>query len=167
MRRAVNPLSTRVTMWWQTGATSRALHQQPPHRVTPGLRRPLSAPQVRRNVRAAAIAYRVSPVPGRTGRVVVPDLLGLTWTEAGHILEGLHLVAAHADGSQLIDAGRFGGVIVKQDLPAGMVVPTGAWVTLWLAPDPGSAGVREPRRPRPGPRTASEALPEPTTGEKP
>jgi beta-lactam-binding protein with PASTA domain len=115
-------------------------------------------------MRAAASAYRVSPMPGHTGRVVVPDVLGLTWTEAGRILDGLHLIAAHADGSQVVDTGRLGGVVVRQDLPAGTVVPAGAWVTLWLAPGPGSAGVREPRRPRPGPRAVAEAVPEPTSG---
>ena len=115
-------------------------------------------------MRAAASAYRVSPMPGHTGRVVVPDVLGLTWTEAGRILDGLHLIAAHADGPEFVDTGRFGGVVVRQDLPAGTVVPTGAWVTLWLASGPGSAGVREPRRPRPGPRTVAEAVSEPTSG---
>ena len=159
VRRAVNPLSTRVTMWWQATATSRALHQRPPHRVTQGLPPHVSAPQIRRHMRAAA--YRVSPAPGHIGPVVVPDVLGLTWTEAGRILDGLHLIAAHADGP---DAVATGGVVVRQDLPAGMVVPTGAWVTLWLAPGPGSAGVREPRRPRPGPRAVAEAVPEPASG---
>jgi len=115
-------------------------------------------------MRPAAIAYRVSPIPGHSGRVVVPDVLGLTWTEARHILDGLHLIAVHADGSEFVDTELVGGVVVRQDLPAGTVVPTGAWVTLWVGAGPGSAGVREPRRPRPGPRTVAEAVPEPTSG---
>lgn len=163
VRRAVNPLSTRVTMWWQTTATTRALHQRPPRRLAPGLPPAVPAPQLRRHMRPAAVAYRVSPLPGHAGHVVVPDLLGLTWTEAKRILDGLHLIAAHADGHEVVDTERVGGVVVRQDLPAGTVVPTGAWVTLWLAPGPGSAGVREPRRPQPGPRAVAEAVPEPTS----
>ena len=79
-------------------------------------------------------------------------------------LTALHLIAAHADGDESVDTERVNGVVVRQDLPAGTVVPAGAWVTLWLAPGPGSAGVREPRRPRPGPRAVAEAVPELTGG---
>jgi PASTA domain len=164
VRRAVNPLSTRVTMWWQTTATTRALHQRPSRRDTSRLSPPVPVPQLRRQVRGVAVAYRVSPMPGHSGRVVVPDVLGLTWTEARRILDRVHLIAVHADGAEVVGTERVGGVVVRQDLPAGTVVPTGAWVTLWLAPGPGSAGVREPRRPRPGPRTVAEAVPEPTSG---
>jgi hypothetical protein len=163
VRRAVNPLSTRVTMWWQATATTRALHRQPSRRDTSRLRPPISAPQVRRQVHGAAIAYRISPMPGHSARVAVPDVLGLTWTEAKRILDGLHLIAMHADGAEFVDT-ELVGVVVRQDLPAGTVVPTGAWVTLWLGAGPGSAGVLEPRRPRPGPRTVAEAVAEPTSG---
>jgi beta-lactam-binding protein with PASTA domain len=59
-----------------------------------------------------------------------------------------------------------GGVVVTQYPEVGLRVPPGTVVTLWFGAGPGSAGVREPRRPQPDPsvRYGEAALPPESAG---
>jgi hypothetical protein len=64
----------------------------------------------------------------------------------------------------LTASGWPGGVVTDQSPEAGAKVPKGAPVMLWLGRGRGggSAGVREPRHPSPGPRTLQAMRDEPT-----
>ncbi|MCL9796244.1 PASTA domain-containing protein [Frankia sp. AgKG'84/4] len=98
--------------------------------------------------------------------VAVPDVIGLSWDAARHRLVGVGLVGAEPDaGPQDWKAGvdkEPPGVVTAQIPEAGARVPAGSLVTLWLHRGGGSAGVREPRRPGPSPRSARVLRPEPT-----
>jgi hypothetical protein len=163
VRRAVNPLSTRVTMWWQTSATTRALHQQRYRGARPSRGWDPPPPLLLRRGGIRPSAFRVTPGPRTSGTVVVPDVGGLRWDEARAVLGGAGLVAVHPDGPFVAASGQVGGVVIGQDPPSSSAVPVGAWVTLWVGDGPGSAGVREPRRPHPDPGSASLARAEPAT----
>ena len=54
------------------------------------------------------------------------------------------------------------GVVTDQSPDAGAKVPEGSRVTLRLGRGGGLAGVREPRRPAPGPKGLRAARDEPT-----
>jgi Uncharacterized protein conserved in bacteria len=96
--------------------------------------------------------------------VLVPDLIGLGWNEAWTVLRGLGLGAdsPDPDWKPLGQRGWQGGVVVDQRPRHGTRVPPGSRVTLWIERGPGSAGMREPRRPNPAPRTASGMVDEQT-----
>jgi hypothetical protein len=76
---------------------------------------------------------------------------------ARQVLHSLHLhpMAADPDGPPLTELGWPAGVVVAQLPEPGTPVPTGSAIRLWVEPGSGPAGVREPRRPRPQPRSAS------------
>jgi hypothetical protein len=95
----------------------------------------------------------------REAKVRVPNVIGLEWIKARDQLAGIRLVAINAQPDAPTDVGG-GWVITDQSPESGARVPGGSVVRLWLRGD-GDAGVREPRRPRPTPRTARERLPEP------
>jgi PASTA domain len=88
--------------------------------------------------------------------IAVPDVVGLDWDEALVILREVDLSASHADGPT-----GAGGVVTAQQPHAGFVVPRGSSITLWVRRGPGSAGFREPRRPKPGPLSARDAVTNP------
>ncbi|MCK9898226.1 PASTA domain-containing protein [Frankia sp. AgB32] len=106
--------------------------------------------------------------------VVVPDVVGMSWEAARYRLVGVGLVGAEpgAGPGAGPDAGPDDwkaavdeepqGVVTAQIPQAGARVPAGSLVTLWLNRGGGSAGVREPRRPGPSPRSARVLRPEPT-----
>jgi hypothetical protein len=96
----------------------------------------------------------------RASKVLVPNVVGLEWIEARDVLAGNGLVAINAQPDAPTDLGSRGWVITDQSPESGARVPAGSVVRLWLRGD-GDAGVREPRRPRPTPRSAREMLPEP------
>ncbi|MDT5275956.1 MAG: hypothetical protein QOG95_2888 [Mycobacterium sp.] len=96
----------------------------------------------------------------RASKVLVPNVVGLEWIDARNVLAGNGLVAINAQPDAPTDPGRRGWVITDQSPESGARVPAGSVVRLWLRGD-GDAGVREPRRPRPTPRSAREMLPEP------
>jgi PASTA domain len=96
----------------------------------------------------------------RASKVLVPSVVGLDWIEARDVLAGAGLVAINAQPDAPTDPGNRGWVITDQSPESGARVPAGSVVRLWLRGD-GDAGVREPRRPRPTPRSAREMLPEP------
>jgi PASTA domain len=96
----------------------------------------------------------------RASKVLVPNVVGLEWIDARNVLAGNGLVAINAQPDAPTDPGSRGWVITDQSPESGARVPAGSVVRLWLRGD-GDAGVREPRRPRPTPRSAREMLPEP------
>lgn len=156
LRSAINPWSTRATMWWQTAAMRRALRGRswPSPLPTDRDPRPKPAP--------TAVAFVGPTLLRRQGsinrpHVAVPDVVGLQWDEAVVVLREVQLIASHADGP----AGA-GGVVTAQQPDAESMVPRGSSITLWVRRGPGSAGVREPRRPRPGPLSARDAVTEPS-----
>jgi hypothetical protein len=96
----------------------------------------------------------------RASKVLVPNVVGLEWIEALDMLAGNGLVAINAQPDAPTDPETRGWRITDQSPESGARVPAGSVVRLWLRGD-GDAGVREPRRPRPTPRSARERLPEP------
>ncbi len=96
----------------------------------------------------------------RGSKVLVPNVVGLEWLEARNVLTGDGLVAINAQPDTPAEPGSRGWVVTDQSPESGARVPAGSVVRLWLRGD-GDAGVREPRRPRPTPRSAREMLPEP------
>ena len=101
----------------------------------------------------------------RQSSVVVPNVVGKTWDDARQMLLDRRLVAvgSEPDGPPMMAAGWPGGTVTDQSPEAGARVPAGAPVRLWLERGGGgSAGVREPRRPKPEPRAAREMRDEPS-----
>jgi hypothetical protein len=96
----------------------------------------------------------------RASKALVPNVVGLDWIEARDVLAGKGLVAINAHSDTPTDPGSQGWVVTDQSPESGAMVRAGSVVRLWLRGD-GDAGVREPRRPRPTPRSAREMLPEP------
>ncbi|HZC11283.1 MAG TPA: PASTA domain-containing protein [Mycobacterium sp.] len=96
----------------------------------------------------------------RASKVKVPNVVGREWLEAREVLAGEGLVAITAQPDTPPDPGSRGWVVTDQSPESGAMVRTGSVVRLWLRGD-GDAGVREPRRPRPTPRSARETLPVP------
>jgi len=91
--------------------------------------------------------------------VTVPNVVGLDWIKARDVLgdKGLAAINAEPDTPPPTDPGW---IVTDQSPESGARVAAGSVVRLWLRGD-GDAGVREPRRPRPTPRSAREMLPEP------
>jgi transposase-like protein len=96
----------------------------------------------------------------RASKVLVPNVVGLDWIQAREVLGGSELVAINAQPDVATDPASRGWVITDQSPESGARVPAGSIVRLWLRGD-GDAGVREPRRPRPTPRSLGATLPEP------
>jgi hypothetical protein len=96
----------------------------------------------------------------RASKVKVPNVVGREWIEARELLAREGLVAIGAQPDTPPDPGSRGWVVTDQSPESGAVVRAGSVVRLWLRGD-GDSGVREPRRPRPTPRSAREMLPEP------
>jgi hypothetical protein len=96
----------------------------------------------------------------RASKVKVPNVVGREWIEAREVLAGEGLVAITAQPDSPPEPGSRGWVVADQSPESGAMVRAGSVVRLWLRGD-GDAGVREPRRPGPTPRSAREMLPEP------
>jgi hypothetical protein len=99
----------------------------------------------------------------RRSSVVVPNVIGLPFDDARRALQnrGLYGVGPDLDGPPLAAIAGPNGIVRDQTPEAGAKVPAGSTVTLWFDPGGGS-GVREPRRPKPGPRTARQMRDEPS-----
>jgi hypothetical protein len=98
----------------------------------------------------------------RASKVLVPNVVGREWIQAREVLAGSELVAINAQPDAPTDPGSRGWVITDQSPESGSRVPAGSVVRLWLrGRGDGDAGVREPRRPRPTPRSSGATLPEP------
>jgi hypothetical protein len=91
----------------------------------------------------------------RSSSVVVPNVIGMSWDDAQQVLRDNLLlgVGSDPDGPPV---GWPSGVVTDQTPESGAKVPAGSSVRLWLSPGGGSAGVREPLRPRPNPRSGRE-----------
>lgn len=128
---------------------------------------------------AAEPAGRVSRLPGgvpaevveraarqlrRWSSVVVPDVIGMSWDAARQRLadKGLVAVGPDSEGPAPADLDLPGGLVTDQSPESGARVPAGSLVTLWVGRGGGSAGVREPRRPKPAPTSAREMRYEPS-----
>ena len=100
----------------------------------------------------------------RKGSVTVPRVIGLRSAGARGLIEehGLVPVGWDADGVPYQNLGWPDQVVTGQVPEAGAKVVYGSSVRLWLAAGGGGAGVREPRRPSPSPRSGREMRPEPT-----
>ncbi len=100
----------------------------------------------------------------RSSTVVVPDVTGLSLDDARSALaqRGLTALGSDPDGPPLAADGWPDGVVTDQSPESGAKVPNGSGVRLWLERGGGSGGVREPRRPTPGPSVLRAMRPEPT-----
>ncbi|HVH20877.1 MAG TPA: PASTA domain-containing protein [Pseudonocardia sp.] len=91
-------------------------------------------------------------------RVIVPDVVGLSYAAAQRRLTEVGLVGilAAPDGPQAAPADPERAVVTDQTPESGATALPGAPVQLWIDPGGGS-GVREPRRPNPTPRLNRQA----------
>lgn len=113
------------------------------------------------DVAAELVAELTSPearAQRRKAKVVVPDVVGMSWDDARHTLlrAGLGAAGEDPDGPPLAALGWPNVLVVDQIPEAGAKVPAGSQVRLWLERGGGSAGVREPRRPGPTPKSGYE-----------
>jgi hypothetical protein len=94
----------------------------------------------------------------QSAEVRVPRVLGMAWDDAVRLLTEHRLVGVgqDPDGPPLPHTASPNGVVMDQTPEAGAMVGAGSSVTLWIGRGGGSAGVREPRRPKPGPRSVRE-----------
>ena len=94
--------------------------------------------------------------------MTVPNVVGMSWDNARDALHRDQLVAVgpDPDGPPLAALGWPDGVVTDQSPEAGAKVPPRSPVTVWLDRGGGS-GVREPRRPKPAPRSGRAMREEP------
>jgi PASTA domain len=106
----------------------------------------------------AEVLERTARDPRRRSNVRVPNVIGMTWDDSRAALMKVGLVALgpDPDGPPLEATNWPDAKVVFQSPESGAKVPTGSTVTLWVRRGGGSAGVREPRRPLPGPQSARE-----------
>jgi PASTA domain len=99
----------------------------------------------------------------RRSSIVVPNVVGLSCRDAQAALsdKGLGAVGLDPDGVPLSPLDWPEELVRDQTPESGAKVPAGSSVSLWIRPGGGLAGVREPRRPKPGPRSAREMREEP------
>jgi hypothetical protein len=98
----------------------------------------------------------------RSSTVPVPNVVGLEWINARDRLNEKGLVAINAEpDAPLPTPAQAGRIVTDQSPESGARVMPGSAVRLWLDRN-GGAGVREPRRPRPTPRSARQMRPEPS-----
>jgi hypothetical protein len=160
IRRAVNPASTAFARWWQLAVMRRP---RVPRLVLAGGRDGRTAvalPGPRTTGRRRG-AVRQGPVEQE---VLVPDVVGLRGEDARDIGEelGLFVRGPDPDGAPLAELGSSGGVVVRQHPDPGLAVARGSELIVWIERPPGSAGVREPRRPLPRPTALRGEADEPT-----
>jgi hypothetical protein len=129
----------------------------------PGAEAELTAdPDVHPKV-AAALDRAARKVARRSPWVVVPNVVGMSVDEARTLLaaHGLVGVLPDPDGPSADVLGLAGAVVTDQSPEAGATAQRGAPVKLWTERGGGS-GVREPRRPKPTPRTGRKYSEEPS-----
>jgi hypothetical protein len=151
--------------------------ERPPQPASGGARGPMVSDFVAEA--AARLARRADPPTGPSdstiraaiehrhrSTVVVPNVIGKSWNDAREVLARARLVgiSPDPDGPPLaaLSWPDAAGVVTDQSPESGAVVPPGSAVTLWVERGEGGAGVREPRRPKPDPRTARKMNDEPS-----
>jgi transposase-like protein len=107
----------------------------------------------------SAAEHEIGRLRGRGKRVTVPDVVGQALVTARRELASRGLTAGSGDPEGVLDMAPSGSVVTDQSPESGATVPPGTRVLLWV--DRGEGGVREPRRPRPGPLPAAKYLPDP------
>lgn len=95
--------------------------------------------------------------------VRVPDVVAAAWPRAQQLLRtaGLRGIVVDPVDFPAAVAAPEDWQVVEQKPQAGGLLARGSAVSLWLSRGPGSAGVREPRRLPPDPRSARGARDEP------
>jgi hypothetical protein len=96
----------------------------------------------------------------RASLIKVPNVIGMTWTDARRVLAEKALIAVEPGATRPPTAVEVpsGDAVTDQSPESGARVPAGSSVTLWVGRGGGSAGVREPRRPLPVTKSAQEDL---------
>jgi hypothetical protein len=104
---------------------------------------------------SAEVSLQAARERRRGSSTVVPNVIGRSWEDARTALRerGLVAVGPDPDGPPLV-AGQPQATVTDQSPESGAKVPAGSAVTLWVERGGGSAGVREPRRPKPAPKSA-------------
>jgi DNA-binding Lrp family transcriptional regulator len=93
----------------------------------------------------------------RASSIKVPNVIGMTWTDARRVLAEQALIAIEPGAVRPPTAGEApSGAVTDQSPESGARVAAGSSVTLWVGRGGGSAGVREPRRPLPVRKSAHE-----------
>ena len=107
---------------------------------------------------SSELTARAARQSRRRSNVRVPNVIGMSCDYArGALLDaGLVAVASDADGVPMAADGWPRGAVTDQSPESGAKVPAGSSVRLWIDSGGGSAGVREPRRPKPEPRAGRE-----------
>jgi len=107
---------------------------------------------------SSELTARAASQSRRRSNVRVPNVIGMSYDYArGALLDaGLVAVAWDADGVPMAADGWPRGAVTDQSPESGAKVPAGSSVRLWIDSGGGSAGVREPRRPKPEPRAGRE-----------
>ena len=110
------------------------------------------------SVTPAEVLERTARDLRRRSKVRVPNVLGMSWDDARVALVKVSLIAVgpDPDGAPMDATTWPDARVVDQSPESGARVPAGTPVTLWVMRGGGSAGVREPRRPLPGPQSARE-----------
>jgi hypothetical protein len=143
IRRALNPISTRVTMLVQGSGHRRVLRMGRQAARAGGTTYGwASASAPRPESRPHIAGVRAAPEAVSSGDVDVPDVVGLNWETARSVLHEVGLVAVgpEPDGPPLAALGWPDGVVVDQRPGPGTVLPAGSPVTIWIERGPGSAG---------------------------
>jgi hypothetical protein len=110
------------------------------------------------SITPAEVLERTARDLRRRSNVRVPNVLGMSWDDARVALVKVSLVGVgpDLDGPPMETTIWADTKVVDQSPESGAKVPAGSTVTLWVRRGGGSAGVREPRRPLPGPQSARE-----------
>ena len=119
---------------------------------------PAAAPpqeDVTSEVQRRAAAELAARAHRRRSTVVVPNVIGMSFDDARQELLRHGLVAASPDpdGPSLAAEGWPQDVVTDQSPESGAKIPRESSVRLWLDRGGGGSGVREPRRPKPDPRS--------------
>lgn len=94
----------------------------------------------------------------------MPNVVGLNAADARQVGErlGLFVRGPDPDSPPVAEIGWPDGVVVDQYPEPGAHVALGSTLILWIERGPGSAGVREPRRPSPDPKVLHGEADEPS-----
>jgi hypothetical protein len=103
---------------------------------------------------AAELVGRTARSRRRRASTVVPNVIGRSWDDAQGILLAIGLVAVGAEGAP----DDSDAVVTDQSPESGAKIPSESVVKLWVGRSGGSAGVREPIRPRPTPREIPDTV---------